>query len=208
MQQKRRRNAKANAQTNSRKDQALSEVERLLNSLFVAICSSEDTWVALGNIPEELATSQVNAFGVPRWTAVPLATNRDALIELYKTVPGPLPKLFESLLLSYRWLRVEIPEVTLLGNPPGPTLEGFQHEITRDLYLYPVLFQHKLVEFGKAPGGWYDPICFDLKRSKAGDCPIVRIDHESVLIHEKPRLIKEVAPGFTALAETVAQGRA
>ena len=58
-----------------------------------------------------------------------------------------------------------------------------------DRYLYPVLFANKLVEFGKAPGGSYDPICFDLKRRKAGDCPILRVDHESVLIDGQVQVV-------------------
>jgi hypothetical protein len=100
---------------------------------------------------------------------------------------------------------VDIDEVRLLGNPPGPGLFGFQQEMMRDPYLYPTLLSSRFVEFGKAAGGSYDPLCFDLKRTKAGDCPIVRIDHESVLVKARITVLKEVAPSFRALVRRVSK---
>lgn len=183
----------------------MGDDEQILESLFLAICSSDDTWYWAESVavPEQLLTSHVNDLGMARWSAVRLATSPDVLAELYSAVPGPLPKLFESLLLAYRWARVALSEATLFGNPPGPTLRGFEQEITSDRSLHSVLFENRLVEFGKAPGGSYDPICFDLKRSKGGDCPILRIEHESVLINGRVRVVGEVAPNFRALAQRV-----
>ncbi|HXV81466.1 MAG TPA: hypothetical protein VEG60_16435 [Candidatus Binatia bacterium] len=140
-----------------------------------------------------------------RWSPIAFATNTDALSALYKVIPGRLPRLFEQLLLSYRWLRVDIHEVTLLGNPPGPGLSGFQQEMMRDPHLYPALLSNRLVEFGKAAGGSYDPICFDLKRTKTGDCPIVRIEHEAVLVNGRATVLNEVAPNFRALVQRVSK---
>jgi hypothetical protein len=186
----------------------MRKADPILESLSMAIRSSDDTWFFSGSlvVPAELATSEVNDLGMSRWSPVRFRTSSDALAILYGAVPGPLPKLFELLLLSYRWLRVGIPGVTLFGNPPGPGLSGFEQEIMRDRYLYPVLFWQRLVEFGKAPGGSYDPICFDLKRTKAGDCPIVRIDHESIFIEGRGAVVCEVAESFSVLAERVAKG--
>jgi len=140
----------------SRTAHEMSRPEPILESLFKAIRSSEDTWYFPGHIrvPAELATSAaLNDLGMSRWSPVTFATNRDALSALYDAIPGPLPKLFEQMLLSYRWLRVEIPEVRLLGNPPGQSLSGFQEEIMRDPNLYPVLFSHRLVEFREKSAG-------------------------------------------------------
>lgn len=30
----------------------------------------------------------------------------------------------------------------------------------------------------------YDPICFDLNHAMDGDCPIIRLEHESILVHD------------------------
>jgi hypothetical protein len=157
----------------------MPNAETLLQSLFASIRSSD-------NVAAQSAT-----------------TDRAALSAFYDVVPGPLPKLFEQLLLSYRWLHVEIPEVTLFGNPPGADLSGFQQEIMSDRHLYPVLFSHKLVEFGKAPGGSYDPICFDLNRSRGRDCPIVCVNHESVLMYSKVKITSERALSFRTFAEGI-----
>jgi hypothetical protein len=185
----------------------MSKSEPILESVFEAIRSSEDTWFFPGHIrvPAELATSALNDLGMSRWSPVILSTDNDALLALYNAIPGPLPKLFEQMLLSYRWLRVEIPRVRLLGNPPGQGLSGFQEEVMRDPNLYPVLFSHRLVEFGKAAGGHYDPICFDLKRTKSGDCPIIRVDHEAILIEGRVNVMAEIAANFRAFAEGVAK---
>jgi hypothetical protein len=177
--------------------------EPILESLVEVIRSSEHTWFFPGHlqVPAELESSALNDLGMARWSAVILPTEPAALSTLYESVPGPLPRLFEQMLLSYRWFRVGIPGVELHGNPPGPGLDGFKEEILRDANLFPVLFSHRLVEFGKAAGGHYDPICFDLNRRRSGDSPIVRVDHEAILMNRRVRVMSEVAPGFRAFAE-------
>lgn len=179
----------------------------ILESLIEVIRSSDDTWFFSENkvLPSELQTSAVNDLGMSRWSPMALPKASDALSVFYTAVPGPLPTLFEQMLLSYCWLSVKISEVRLFGNPPGPDLSGFQQEIMSDPSVYPILFSHGLVEFGKVPAWSYDPMCFDLKRAKAGDCPVVHVDHESVLIGSQARVIDEVAPSFRVLAEQLAK---
>jgi len=100
-----------------------------------------------------MVTPEINDLGMYRWSPIPFAADTDALSSLYYAIPGRLPRLFEQLLLSYRWLRVDVHEVRLLGNPPGPGLSGFQQEMMRDAHLYPTLLSSRLVEFGKAREG-------------------------------------------------------
>lgn len=108
--------------------------------------------------------------------------------------------MFERFILSYRWAAVDIGYFELLPNPLGSTLAGLQAEILRDGHLYPTLFRHEYLQFGKAGGGWYDPVCFDCsRRKKQGDCPVVRLDHEEILCNERIRVTEELAPSFQEL---------
>ena len=100
-----------------------------------------------------------------------------------------------------RWLEVDLPQMALLAHSPGPRCDGFVTEVTRDPHLYPTLFRERYVQFGKAESANYDPICFDLRRKKKTDCPIVRIDHERVLIDERVVVVEQIAPSFRELVE-------
>ena len=114
------------------------------------------------------------------------------------TVPGRMPKLFEDCLVSFGWLTVELGGIDLFPHGPKSGLDAFMRHVMRDKELFPSLFRDRFVQFGRAAGGSYDPMCFGLKRTKDRDCPIVRIDHESVLIDQKPVVTFELAPSFRA----------
>lgn len=102
--------------------------------------------------------------------------------------------------MNSRWLEADLPTITLLAHPPGLRCDGFVSQVMRDPELYPALFRERYVQFAKG-GRIYDPVCFDLRRKRKDDCPIVLIDHESVLIHQKVEVIEEVAPTFRELLE-------
>ena len=56
------------------------------------------------------------------------------------------------------------------------------------------------IQFGQAPGGDYDPVCFDTKsRNGKNDCRIVRIDHEEILCNYRVKVMEEIAPSFEQL---------
>jgi hypothetical protein len=161
-----------------------------------------DRWLdPSADIPSELLTREIGEFGFARWAPTRQATSVQPLEKIYATVPGRLPKLFEECLASFRWLRVEIGPIEFFAHPPGPDCEVFVAQIVRDCHLFPALFTNRYIEFGKAAGGSYDPVCFDLKRGRKQDCPLVRIDHESVLIRGEPKVVSEIAPSFRAFVE-------
>ena len=131
-----------------------------------------------------------------------IATSLD---EFYEKLPHRFPPLCEQLVLSYRWMEVDLDEfLTLLANPPGPTLAPLFAKITADRIFVEVLFPLGLVPFAKASGGCYDPVCFDTKRrGDDGDCPVVRIEHEAVLCDGRVGDQWEVAKSFRSLVEAV-----
>jgi hypothetical protein len=62
------------------------------------------------------------------------------------------------------------------------------------------------IQFGRAPGGHFDPVCFDTKsRNGKKDCRIVRIDHEEVLCNYRVKVVEEIAPSFERLVTDTIQ---
>src|SRR5580704_16423439 len=111
-----------------------------------------------------------------RWRPAAIATGRDQLEALYRKIPGPFPALYERLVLSYRWLEVDLGTARLLPNAPGPSLDGLADAMLRDPVLINTLLPAGLIPFGKATGVCYDPMCFELNSRKRDDCPIIQVE--------------------------------
>jgi hypothetical protein len=62
-------------------------------------------------------------WNIVRWRPTPIDTPRDALSVLRDRVSADLPHLYEHLILSYRWLEVELQFFRLLANPPAADLK-------------------------------------------------------------------------------------
>jgi hypothetical protein len=152
-------------------------------------------WLPSAPAPPELATPASD--GWDRWRPAAIASGRDQLESLCRKVPGPFPALYERLVLSYRWLEVDLGTVMLFGNPPGSTLNALAATILRDPVLINTLLPAGLIPFGKVSGGGYDPMCFDLRARKRDDCPILQVEHESVLCHDR---IGKTWPGIRRFA--------
>ncbi len=150
--------------------------------------------------------AEVDAYdehGQPLPPPVACATDAHELEPLYALLPGRFPPLYEQLILSYRWPPVELPYFVLLPNPPGRTLDGLLAQMRRDNGLWTTLLPNGCVPFGKAGGGHYDPICFDIRhRQKDGDCPLVRVEHEAILCFDRIGETFIVATSFRDLVET------
>jgi len=111
---------------------------------------------------------------------------REEMRSIYARIQAPFPPLYEQLVLTYRWLEVDLQTVRLLANPPGATLDGLGGEIFRDPILANVLIPRGFVPFGRATDLNYDPVCFDLNGKRSdGDCPIVQFEHEAILCDDR-----------------------
>lgn len=173
---------------------------------FVRSFQEFDELLANEPVPQELDGGLDDSrWARQKWKPVAIATGPAALAEVYRKLPGRLPPLYESLVLSYRWLDVELGSVVrLLPNPPGPTLQGLLINITADRAFVEVLLPLGLIPFGKACGGSYDPLCFDTKhRNAEGDCPVLRVEHEAVLCDLRLGETRRVTASFRDLVELV-----
>jgi hypothetical protein len=152
---------------------------------FVATFAQLDDLTCLPREPPPAELMHRDPGGGHRWCPAAIATGRDQLEALYRKIPGPFPALYERLVLSYRWLEVDLGTARLLPNTPGPRLDGLADAMLRDPVLINTLLPARLIPFGKATDVCYDPVCFDLHSRKRDDCPIIQVEHESVLCHDR-----------------------
>jgi hypothetical protein len=119
---------------------------------------------------------------------------------VYAKLPAHFPRLFELLVLSYRWAEIDLGTYRLLANPPGSDLTGLLRQISKDPSLWEALLPAGFMQFGMGPDMDYDPVCFDIKtRKQGGDCRIVKIDHEEILCNNRVKVVSELAPSFYQL---------
>ena len=148
----------------------------------------------------QLAVEDVDKHGRRLWKPVKIETAQSQMQELYAELPARFPKLFEGMLLSYRWAEVDLGTYRLLANPPGDDFNGFFQQMTNNPFLWDTLLPAGFIPFGKGPDLDYDPVCFDIKtRRQGGDCRIVKIDHEEILCSNRVKVVAELAPSFYRL---------
>ncbi len=181
-----------------------TEIQRKdLIERYVASFEKLDDMSIIGNhdpVANELENGKTNQYGYCTWRPRRVDTGISLLDPLYSILPANFPPLFECLLTSFRWAEVDLGLYTLSANPPGPGLSGFQSEISRDKPLWSCLLQNRYTRFGKAPGGNYDPVCFDMRApQESRDFPVVQIDHEQVLCYERVKVVSKLAPSFEEL---------
>ncbi|MGA9813143.1 MAG: hypothetical protein WBQ64_10220 [Terriglobales bacterium] len=182
--------------------------EQLLEH-FVASFEKLNDLIAWENDPisVQLSVGSPDEFGFSHWRPAVIETLPSQLESVYAKLPARFPKLFERLVLSYRWAEVDLGMCRLLANPPGPDLTGMLVQMSRDPAIWGSLLPAGYIQFGKGPDVDYDPVCFDIKsRKKNGECRVVKIDHEEILCNNRVKLVAELAPSFRDLVlQTIEQ---
>ncbi len=154
-------------------------------------------------LPEELdAGVSPNDWRDRIWRPAAISTPADALSIIHSRIGDGIPALYERLVLSYRWLEVDLRVCRLLANAPGGDLKPLHDEIFRDAVMNDTLIPARLLRFAKASES-YDPVCFDLSRFKSGDCPVVRLNHEAILCDDEIGEVQSLFGTFRELVETV-----
>ena len=140
-------------------------------------------------------------WSVVRWRPTRLATPRVGMDGLRRV--GRLPRLFESFAESFAWLDVDLRMCRLFANPPAPDFLDLSTAMFADPVLNNTLLPLRLVRFALASDCCYDPICFDLSAFDGDDCPVVRLEHESILMHDRVGKREILFDSFRDLLRTV-----
>ena len=185
---------------------SVNEHERSLVDRFVASFEKLDDMCAFETDPVAQTLTADDSdpqYGFKKWRPMHVETSPEYLEPIYSKLPARFPRIFERLVLSYRWADVDLRLFTLLANPPGPDLSGWLAK-TSFAILSPFLLQRGYIQFGQAADGRYDPVCFDISsRTKKRDYRVVQIDHEEILCNDRLKLVAELAPSFEQLALNV-----
>jgi hypothetical protein len=131
-------------------------------------------------------------------------------IDAFETRLGRrLPPSFSSLMHRYAFLPFEWDAVRFLGNSGAHDEGDLVVAAARDSALWQATTKARFIQFARSPGVNYDPVCFDTTvRRKDRESPIVRLDHETILIKDRVVVVEQLAPSFAALLESLlANGR-
>ncbi len=115
---------------------------------------------------------------------------------------------YRSLVERYIFPTFDVGGLFLFGNTPEGT---DYHELRVKLYenheLFPPLLSNGYIQFANPDTGDFDPVCFDMNRPVGVyDAPIVRIDHESILIDGQIVITDEIADSFTCFITRIIHG--
>ena len=88
---------------------------------FVRAFEKLDDLLSCRAIPPELDDGMDDSqWATPKWRPAAIVTDPAGSVDVYERLPGRFPPLYEQLVLSYRWLEVELDGVVSLL----PILQG------------------------------------------------------------------------------------
>lgn len=113
-------------------------------------------------------------------------------------LPANLPKSFSSLVRRYSFLRFQFAGVQFFSNLGSDDQEDLVNVVFRDKNLSAALADG-FIQVGRSESGSYDLVCFDTSKRRAAECPLVVLDHEELLQHNKVRITNRLAGSFLEL---------
>lgn len=146
-------------------------------------------------ISEELRTSDADS-EMFHWQIRPASSN-PWVKEFEERLPLQWPTPFRSLIDRYRFSNIEVGPLMLFANSGHNLFYELSKRVFADEAIFPLLHKHGLLQFGLPQETNYDPVCFDMQHRNRDDAPIVQLDHEDVLLRNRIRKVKEIAPSFS-----------
>jgi len=129
------------------------------------------------------------------------ANNIALLGKLEAGLPKKLPQSFESLLLRYSFPPFDAGGITFFSWQSDSS-ELFHVLPPNEGTLSELLLPKGYIQIGRPDTGDFDAVCFDLNLAKQNrEYRIVRTDHEEILCNFRVRIVAELWPSFSNLAE-------
>lgn len=153
-------------------------------------------------IPADLRQGMPDKYGWYDWQIKP-AEHEAWIAAAEANLPCPLPPSFRSLVTRYAYPAFEWNNLWLFGNTGQEGDHEWRSNQNPDYVLTKMLHDSGYIQFARPLDfANHDAICFDTRRRiKSGECQVVWIDHEGILIRDKITIYKEVAESFAALVQ-------
>jgi hypothetical protein len=127
---------------------------------------------------------------------------------LEASLPKRFPASFRSLLTRYVFPTFDAGGLSFFANTGIDSHDELSVAIFKDRIIADATLKAGYIQFARPESGSYDPVCFDARRATSNrEFPIVRLDHEEILCHNRIHVSEQVADSFYRFAAAIA-GRA
>ena len=123
----------------------------------------------------------------------------DWVTEIINRLPTKYSPSFMSLISRYIFDDIEVGNLWFYANRGDQEWDELSRAIFRDAIIFKFTSSNGFLHFARPLDGSYDPVCFDIRNRKKREYPVVRLDHESILISEKISIIEILYPSFLEL---------
>jgi hypothetical protein len=123
--------------------------------------------------------------------------------EAQKQLPFEIPKCFSDFVRNYSFTDFEINHLHHYDNYDGSDRWCWHVALTLDLPIFDICKLNRFLPIGQPEQSNYDRICLDINRLKDGDCPIVQLNHEMILLWDRIEIVAELAPSYKKLISNV-----
>jgi hypothetical protein len=150
-------------------------------------------------VPPSVAQSGPDEDGELDWQIRPFQ-RASWIAEMEAIIPAPLPPSYRSLVTRYVFPAFQIPGAFLFANTPEGTTHFELRRRLREPIAEELMATGGLVQFANPFQYNYDPVCFATgvgRRRK--EFPIVRVDHEDILLGRSGPKVIMVAESFLDL---------
>jgi hypothetical protein len=120
----------------------------------------------------------------------------DWIEKIIRRLPARFPPTFMSLISRYIFDEFEVEKLWFFANRGDQDWEELSQAVFRDKIIFKTTSTKGFLYFSRSADGSYDPICFDMRDRKKREYPVVRLDHESILISETIKIIENVYPSL------------
>lgn len=118
----------------------------------------------------------------------------DWIDRILKKLPTKYPPSFMSLISRYIIDDFEIGNLWFYANRGDQEYEEFAQAIFRNSIIFEVTVSNGYLHFARPADGSYDPVCFDIRKRKNKEFPVVRLNHESILQFEQITVVETLYP--------------
>ena len=119
-------------------------------------------------------------------------------------LPARLPASFRSLVTRYAFPAFDVGALALFPSDGRGGREELASAVFRDKVMVEVTHGAGYIQFARPADGSYDPVCFDTNgRARNREFPVVRLDHEAILMNSRIVVRDRVAKSFLAFIQSV-----